>query len=96
MKKEVFLNPIIRKCKTCGSEFKISPETQKKLADKGYEYPTHCQDCIDKKNSGYYETCVECGKQFIVNRLEQEQYAANGLEPRKRCWDCKDKQKRGR
>lgn len=90
---QVFLNPIIRNCRTCKAEFEISPAIQQKLADQEKSLPTHCQDCLDKKRAGHYITCKECGGQSLVSDLEREQYEQKKLAPRIRCWPCVEKKK---
>lgn len=90
---EVFLNPIIRKCRTCSDDFEISTVTQQKLADQQKSLPTHCQNCLDKKKSGHYISCVDCGGQEFISDLEREQYEKRKLAPRVRCWLCVNKKK---
>jgi hypothetical protein len=87
----VFLNPIIKPCKTCKSQFEISPAQQQKMADLNYNLPNHCPDCCEKKKTGTYKVCKDCGKQFLVNDLEREKYERLGLKERNRCWDCINK-----
>lgn len=93
MRPQVFLNPITRKCITCGQQFEISPEQQKKMAELNFTLPTHCPDCREKKKTGTYKNCVDCGEQFFISDLEREKYDKNGLKPRNRCWDCINKGK---
>lgn len=88
---QVFLNPIIKKCITCGQQFEISPEQQKKMAELNFTLPTHCPDCREKKKTGTYKTCVDCGKQFLLSDLEREKYERLKLESRTRCWNCIEK-----
>jgi hypothetical protein len=90
---QVFLNPIVKNCRTCGSQFEVSPATQQKLADQGKTFPTHCPDCLDKKRAGQYRACGDCGEQFFISELEQEQYEQKKLAPRVRCWACVEKKK---
>jgi hypothetical protein len=46
--------PIVQKCRECGTRFTIDPGEQKYFEGMGFDFPKRCQSCRDDKN-GYRE-----------------------------------------
>ena len=87
------LNPIERNCRACETAFSISPDEQKRLVDKGFEFPTHCPGCRQKKHSVATITCKDCNEPFELTELEGDSYERKGFPIPKRCPKCRKKRK---
>jgi hypothetical protein len=89
-----FLKPLTKKCKLCDETFEISPESQKKYADKGLSLPSNCPACRDKKKVTAYTTnCKDCGIGFTVTAYEEELCEKKGWNKPVRCQACREKRK---
>lgn len=98
----------IIQCKDCGIEIRITRKQKEKHDQKGWDLPSICDACKDKRNKQREEnkrenerkntivkhcTCSECGDEFSITQGEVEFYSSKGFDLPKKCKNCRGNKK---
>lgn len=87
---------ITKTCPKCNREFPLTDEFWYKRSDRPGKYRSHCIQCINKRNNGYYidnrEKLLEKSKEWHVTNIEYhrsivKRWSQNNPEKRRAIWN---------